>query len=97
MPSKKELIAYGRTEQEVADEIGADWLIYQDLDDLVESCREGNSNITQFDCSVFDGNYVTGDINQAYLEQLERLRGNDGEHATDLTEESTVGLHNDIS
>lgn len=97
MPSVKDLIAYGCTEEEVAKQIGADWLIYQDLDDLTESCREGNPGIQQFDCSVFNGEYITGDINSAYLEVLEKLRGEDNDKQANVEDESTVGLHNDIS
>lgn len=92
MPSVNELIAHGRTEQEVADYIGADWLIYQNLDDLIESCHEGNESIGQFDCSVFNGEYVTGDIDEDYLTQLEASRHNKEQP---IANESTVGLYND--
>ncbi|MDH5432637.1 MAG: amidophosphoribosyltransferase [Gammaproteobacteria bacterium] len=74
MPSAKELIAHGRTTEEVEKLIGADKLIYQDLQDLIDSCREGNPNINRFDTSVFDGNYVTGDIDDEYLAILEDKR-----------------------
>jgi len=74
MPAKDELIAYGRTEQEVCELIGADALIYQKLEDLIAAAREGNSDITDFDCSVFTGEYVTGDINDAYLDDLQASR-----------------------
>ncbi|PTQ88455.1 amidophosphoribosyltransferase [Agitococcus lubricus] len=91
MPAKGELIAHGHTEQEVCDLIGADGLIYQDLDDLIASAREGNPEITRFDCSVFNGEYVTGDIDDAYLERLERSR-NDG--AKRKIENVTIDLPN---
>lgn len=74
MPSAKELIAHGRTEEEVEKLIGADKLIYQDLDDLIETCREGNPKIARFDTSVFDGNYITGGIDDEYLEALDNKR-----------------------
>jgi amidophosphoribosyltransferase len=74
MPSRTELIAYGRTEQEVCELIGADALIYQKLEDLVAAAREGNPDIERFDCSVFDGHYVTGDIDEAYLDALQAAR-----------------------
>lgn len=74
MPSATELIAHGRTEQEVQDLIGADWLIFQDLDDLVAAAREGNPEISRFDCAVFDGHYITGDVDEAYLKALEEAR-----------------------
>lgn len=74
MPSAKELVAHGRSEEEVAKEIGADWLIYQELDDLIDSARKGNRKIKQFDTSCFTGEYVTGDVSQDYLDHLEVLR-----------------------
>lgn len=92
MPTVKDLIAYQRSVDEVAEYIGADWLIYQNIDDLKQSCRDGNSAIDDFDCSVFDGQYVTGDIDQAYLTELELSRANDNQNAA--LDESMVGLHN---
>jgi len=76
MPSASELIAHNRTDEEVGELIGADWLIYQDLEDLVDSAKEGNSAITQFECSVFDGHYITGDVDQKYLKRLDSQRNN---------------------
>ena len=77
MPSVDELVAHGRTDAEVGEVIGADRMIYQDLGDLVRSTQGGGSNIANFDCSVFDGKYVTGDVDDAYLANLEAER-NDG-------------------
>ncbi len=74
MPAVSELVAAGRTEEEVAKAIGADRLIYQDLPDLIEAAHEGNPKITRFDASCFDGVYVTGDVNRAYLDRIERNR-----------------------
>ena len=74
MPSAEELIAHGRTPDQVAELIGADWLVYQDLADLEASSREGNTAIEQFECSVFDGDYITGDVDQNYLQHLHDLR-----------------------
>ena len=74
MPSANELVAHGRSEEEVAKEIGADWLIYQELDDLIGSARKGNRKIKQFDTSCFTGEYVTGDVSRDYLDHLEVLR-----------------------
>jgi len=71
MPSPTELVASGRTEAEVAEYIGADWLIYQDLQDLIRSVRYDNGDIKEFDTSCFSGEYVTGDITTAYLRQIE--------------------------
>ena len=74
MPAAKELIAANRTEVEVQELIGADRLIYQDLDDLIACARGGNPRIEEFDCSVFNGVYVTGDIDGRYLRDLENGR-----------------------
>jgi amidophosphoribosyltransferase len=73
MPAAFELVAHNRTDAEVQDALGADWLIYQDLDDLIAACREGNEAIRDFDTSCFDGRYVTG-LEPAYLEDLSRRR-----------------------
>src|SRR5690606_26787960 len=74
MPAAHELIAHGRSEQEVQDELGADWLIYQDLTDLIAAVQKGNPSISRFDTSCFDSDYVTGDINQDYLDHLSKHR-----------------------
>jgi amidophosphoribosyltransferase len=74
MPAASELIAAGRTDKEVETLIGADWLVYQDLDDLIDSAREGNPDIQTYECSVFDGEYVTGDVDDLYLKRLEAMR-----------------------
>ena len=76
MAATNELIAYGKTEEEVADAIGADWLIYQDLKDLIDSAREGNPAIENFEISIFDGKYPTS-ISSNYLEDLEVTRGDE--------------------
>ncbi|MFT6466149.1 amidophosphoribosyltransferase [Halopseudomonas sp.] len=93
MPSVHELIAHNRTTEEVAELIGADWLIYQDLHDLVDAVSEGNPKITRFDCSVFDGDYITGDVNEAYLGKIERAR-NDAAMATGDQGNAVIELHN---
>lgn len=76
MPVKSELIAHGKTEEEIEKEIGADWLIYQDLDDLIHAVTptDEDPNSRQYDCSVFDGKYVTDDIDEAYLIHLQDCR-----------------------
>ncbi len=76
MAATNELIAFGKTEEEVADAIGADWLIYQDLKDLIDSAREGNPAIENFEVSIFDGKYPTS-ISPDYLEDLEVTRGDE--------------------
>jgi amidophosphoribosyltransferase len=74
MPVAGELVANNRTTDEVCQQIGADWLIYQQLEDLVDAVREGNPLIETFDSSCFDGNYVTGDVTWDYLTALEKQR-----------------------
>ncbi|HET6633207.1 MAG TPA: amidophosphoribosyltransferase [Rhodanobacteraceae bacterium] len=73
MPVGSELVAHGRSVEQVREAIGADWLVYQDLEDLVAAVAEGNEHLHQFDTSCFSGEYVTG-IDSGYLEQLEQLR-----------------------
>ena len=100
MPSASELIAHGRDEAEICELVGADWLVYQDLGDLIASSVAGNSNVKDYDCSVFTGNYVTGDIDQGYLQRIEALRNDDAqsERLTATAEEGAViGLHNEVS
>ncbi len=77
IPSEQELIAHNRTEEEVAEILGADGLIYQDLEDLIESARRGNPAIAEFDTSCFSGHYVTGDVSQGYLAQLAQQRSDE--------------------
>ena len=74
MPAANELVAHGRSEDEVAELIGADWLIYQDLDDLIDAVQKGNRRIKRFDCSCFDGKYVTETVDDAYLDKVSNLR-----------------------
>jgi amidophosphoribosyltransferase len=74
MPAASELVAAGRSEEEVARIIGADWLIYQDLTDLVQSVRHHDSQVTEFDTSCFSGQYVTGDVTPEYLARLQAER-----------------------
>jgi amidophosphoribosyltransferase len=98
MPSASELIAHGRTEEQVCRKIGADWLVYQDLEDLVNCSREGNPLADGFDCSVFNGEYITGDVDQNYLDRVDTLRNDKAQaarRAALLEEGAVVGLHND--
>ena len=78
MPTRAELIATGRDERDIAAIIGADAVIYQDLDALIEDVRALNPAIERFDCSCFDGVYVTGDVTEEYLAGVEARR-HDGE------------------
>ncbi|MBV1884791.1 MAG: amidophosphoribosyltransferase [Gammaproteobacteria bacterium] len=100
MPAAQELIAYGKSLKEIEQLIGADRLVYQDLEDLVSAAQEGNPSISEFDCSVFNGEYVTGDIDDAYLQRIE-VRRNDlakQDGPTDVSatnnDEGLIDLHN---
>ncbi|MEA3153376.1 MAG: amidophosphoribosyltransferase [Betaproteobacteria bacterium] len=81
MPSRYELIATGRTDAEIAREIGCDELIYQDLDALIEDVRSVNPEVTNFEASCFSGIYVTGDITKEYLDGVEASRQDEKEAA----------------
>lgn len=98
MPTADELIAHGRTDDEVGEIIGADWIIYQDLKDLIASGTEGNPEVKRFDCSVFDGNYVTGDVDESYLNHIHAIRNDDAKQnknpSTDNKKQSVIGIHN---
>jgi len=96
MPAKEEFIAHDRSTEEIAAEIGADWLIYQELEDLVEACIEGsNTDAKQFDCSVFNGEYITGDIDEAYFARLQELRNDASKSKRNTVENVAIDLHND--
>lgn len=77
MPTQQELIAHNRSEAQICQAIGADGLVYQDLEDMKQAVRDINPQLSQFDTSCFDGVYVTGDIDQAYLERLRVRRQRD--------------------
>ncbi len=95
MPAASELVAHGRTEEEVQEIIGADRLIYQDLQDLIDAVKKkGKSDVELFDTSVFNGEYVTGDVDNQYLEQLELLRNDSAKQTRSAGSSTNVGLHN---
>ncbi len=94
MPTGSELIAHGRSEQEVCEAIGADWLVYQDLDDLIEAVRKGSSTIERFDTSVFTGEYVTGDIGSDYLHDLQLIRNDAAKKERRDSDNEGIDLHN---
>ena len=73
MPAAKELVAHGRSESEIEALLGCDWLIYQDLPDLIAAVQEGNPKLQHFDTSCFDGTYVTG-LSGDYLKRVESAR-----------------------
>lgn len=95
MPSANELIAYGREIPQIRDLIKADGLIFQDLTDLVAAVREENPAISRFETSVFDGDYVTGDIDHNYLERIDKARSEAGKSSPTVQAElSNLEMHN---
>ncbi|KAJ1892772.1 amidophosphoribosyltransferase [Kickxella alabastrina] len=93
MPSMKELVAAGHSDSDVAAAIGADYVFFQDLSDLIDSCRKFNPKITTFDTSVFDGKYVAGNVSEEYLQKLENRRSDDAKKK-DGGDGEVIGLHN---
>lgn len=81
MPAASELIAHGRTTDEICTAIGADGLIFQDLSVLYDAAREGNPALTHFEDSVFTGKYITGDVSEEYLKELEQTRSEQARQA----------------
>jgi len=74
MPTRSELVAYGRTHDEINQLIGADQLIYQSVEDMKKAVQDINPNIKNFESSCFDGCYISGDITEAYLDALDAAR-----------------------
>ena len=74
MPTRYELIATGRDDEEICREIGADYLVYQELDSLIKDVSRVNPSITQYETSCFDGRYIAGDVTPEYLAVLEAQR-----------------------
>ncbi|MCH8079388.1 MAG: amidophosphoribosyltransferase [Proteobacteria bacterium] len=95
MPTVNELIAHNKTEEEIAKLIGADWLIYQDLEKLIESTQTGDVYINSFDLSCFNGKYVTGDVNQEYLDHIEGMRNDSAKSKREASDENLIDLTND--
>lgn len=98
MPSAMELIAHDRTEDEICEAIGADWLVFQDIEDLIQCSLEGNSKVDGFDCSVFNKEYVTGDIDDDYLMSVHNARNDTVQsqrRAAENAGRSVIGIHND--
>ena len=101
MPARSEYIAHEKTPDEICQAIGADFLLYQDLDDLIAACSEGSIDIESFDTSCFSGEYVTGDVTEEYLAllearrndaaKIERENGNNDEPIDD----DSIELHNE--
>lgn len=99
MPTAKELIAHGRETDEICKDIGADWLIYQNIEDLIAASAEGNPEIKRFECSVFDGCYVTKDIDDDYLLKLDEARNDSAKAAQsqklEQSNNAMLGIYND--
>ncbi|MGH1397857.1 MAG: amidophosphoribosyltransferase, partial [Alphaproteobacteria bacterium] len=92
MPVKSELVAHGRSEKEVEAEIGADWLVYQDLETMILSAvpTDEAPEGWRFDCSVFDGKYVTGDVDDDYFAHLDAKRSDAAKHAKDNVSQTAL-------
>ncbi|MGO2508688.1 MAG: amidophosphoribosyltransferase [Vibrio hibernica] len=95
MPSANELIAHGRDPEEISKMIGADALMFQDLDDLIIAVGMGNPSITTFETSVFSGQYVTGDIDQAYLDLIDTIRNDDAKLDREQVDLANLEMHNE--
>ncbi len=96
MPTRSELVAYGRTHDEINDLIGADQLIYQSVEDMKKAVQDINPNIKNFEASCFDGNYITGDITESYLDALEAARNianNEEDRKSDPSDFARSQLH----
>ena len=94
IPTSTELVAYNRTEDDVAEVIGANWLIYQDVDDLVDAAKAGNPEIKEFDTSCFTGKYVTGDVSDDYLAHISMERNDDAKTRREVNDEMMLDLSN---
>jgi amidophosphoribosyltransferase len=93
MPTRAELVAHGRTDEEVARMIGADQLVYQDVEAMKQAVRDINPKLRDFDASCFDGKYITGDIDEAYLDRLETARSQADREGTSGGETERSQLH----
>ncbi len=94
MPAKEEFIAHGKSVEEIRVAIKADWLIYQEIEDLIDATCDGADVQYDFDCSVFNGEYITGDIDSTYLENLQ-IRRNDAQVEKANADSGIIDLHND--
>jgi amidophosphoribosyltransferase len=92
MPSAHEFVAHNRNVEQIAEELGVDWLIYQDLPDLVAAINK-KSDVERFDTSCFDGEYITGDIDASYLYYIDALRNDASKEASDKSN-AVIELHN---
>ena len=93
MPTSEELVAYHRNVDQIAEMIGVDKLIFQDLDALIKAVQTENPAIKNFDASVFTGEYITGDVDQVYLEAIAAAR-NDKAKAKNAAQSGNLEIHN---
>jgi amidophosphoribosyltransferase len=96
MPTSSELIGYGRNEEEIAAAIGADRLFYQELDDLISAVlyKKNKTHVGRFDTSVFNGDYITGDVTPQYLQNLETSRNDAAKEEREQLENAVIEMHN---
>lgn len=94
MPSTSELVAHGRTVEEIAQTLGVDRLMFQRLEDLIDACRDGFPLVSSFECSVFTGEYITGDIDDAYLEEMDAHSREDDDDENDVEADDDDDIHN---
>lgn len=92
MPSPEEFVAHDRNVTQIAEELGVDWLVYQDLEDLIDAVND-EKNIASFDTSCFDGQYITGDIDESYLYYIDALRNDNSKQLTEKSN-AVIELHN---
>ncbi|MBF0254983.1 MAG: amidophosphoribosyltransferase [Gammaproteobacteria bacterium] len=95
MPAASELVAYNRSEEEVGQLIGADGIIFQDLDDLILACqKKGKTKVDRFETAVFNGEYITGDVTADYLTQLAMDRSDKAKSSATTAAPTVIDLHN---
>ena len=95
MPAADELIGFNRDDKQIAKAIGADWLIYQDLEDMIEAVmHKHNSGIERFDASCFNGDYVTGDIDDQYLRNIKKSRSDSAKSNSKNPDNEVIDIHN---
>ncbi len=92
MPAAKELIAHEKSVEEIRQAIGADGLIYQDLDDLIDCVRELRPSLDEFETSCFNGSYITGDVDATYLDKLQTARADANKNFNSDEEMVDVGV-----
>ena len=90
MPAATELIAHDRSVKDIESIIGADWLVYQTIEDLIEAVRYDKHPIDEFETCCFSGSYITGDVDKSYLDALEQRRSDRAQSKENMTDDLTV-------